>query len=54
MDKYPALFHVAEVIESNSNTYKYIGDGPDKTSDKLFTIIVLLRNMNHMPVNRLI
>ena len=44
MDKYPALFHVAEVIESNSNTYKYIGDGPDKTSDKLFTITVQIVN----------
>ena len=44
MDKYPVLFHVAEVIESNSNTYKYIGDGPDKTSDKLFTITVQIVN----------
>jgi len=44
MDKYPVLFHVAEVIESNSNTYKYIGDGPNKTSDKLFTITVQIVN----------
>ena len=44
MDNYPVLFHVAEVIESNSNTYKYIGDGPDKTSDKLFTITVQIVN----------
>ena len=44
MDKYPVLFHVAEVIESKSNTYKYIGDGPDKTSDKLFTITVQIVN----------
>ena len=44
MDNYPVLFHVAEVIESKSNTYKYIGDGPDKTSDKLFTITVQIVN----------
>jgi hypothetical protein len=44
MDNYPVLFHVAEVIDSKSNTYKYIGDGPDKTSDKLFTITVQIVN----------
>ena len=44
MDNYPVLFHVAEVIESNSNTYKYIGSGADKTSDKLFTITVQIVN----------
>jgi hypothetical protein len=44
MDNYPVIFHVAEVIESNSNTYKYIGGGPDKTSDKLFTITIQIVN----------